>query len=132
MNKEELLDLANYLDTGKTATPLVMKCFPHCALGQSVRRHHPELGTVDVAIKASQEEHNRYGVDRNSDDYSFMFGSHWPNCPHLAAERIRYVAIHGAAPSRDQWDRFSKRQSFVPAYISESTLNTESVELVYA
>lgn len=109
MNKDNLLKMADYLDAGNFGGhQFHMPKYCDCVLGHAVcvfedglKAHIPDIMTASRRI---------FGIGADDEDWLFCFGSRWSDDPHAAADRLRYVAIHGAAPSKDQWERFHEPQ----------------------
>lgn len=95
---ENLNKMADYLDS-ESVGYFDMTNVVTCVLGHACRHIEHSNATQGASSRV-------FGVSYISAEGQFMFGSHWGTDPKAAAARLRYVAQHGAAPSRDQWDRF--------------------------
>jgi len=105
MNKENLLKMADHLESGKVGK-FDMRAYCDCVIGQSLRLIENRTGNFNYQwVQGSTRR--MFGIDPSTPTSDFCFGATWPNDPRLAAERLRYVAQHGDAPSGDQWHRFA-------------------------
>lgn len=97
IQKDRLNKMAGYLDKGPEGL-FCMRQYHCCVIGHVARA----LGIEGHAEWSAA--YTVFGLDGQA--AAFCFGSQWSNCPKAAAERLRYVAQHGDAPSNDQWERF--------------------------
>lgn len=103
MNKENLIKMAERLENNPPRY-LDMTNLETCVLGFASR-------TIDFQIPATSNLAAKiFGIEYSSDEGQFLFGSCRSNDPKARAAALRYVALHGAAPSRDQWPRFERVQ----------------------
>ena len=128
MNKENLNKMADHLD-GDGGSELNMRQFCNCVVGRSLRVIEHMKGNWNHQWVAGATE-RMFGIpdERWSPLWMFLFGGDWPNDPHLAAVRLRYVAQHGDAPSKDQWDRFRNVQAPAVAEVDEPEYKAEHEE----
>lgn len=106
MNIEALNKHADYLDGGDLVAPFIMDQCSNCALGHAIMVMEGKTDFWNNAWGLQGAAMRIFGIANLSLEADFLFDKDWPNDPHLAAERFRYVARHGAAPSKDQWKRF--------------------------
>lgn len=110
--KQNLIKLADHLDGGELSARFKMSMHACCALGHGIRLLEGKMGLRFDQEWVDGAALRLFGFTEGSDTGQFCFGSRWTNNtistddPHLAAVRLRYVAAHGSAPDRDQWDRF--------------------------
>jgi hypothetical protein len=133
MNKENLFNMADYLDGGLENFDMKVLC--NCVIGHAVRHfgHLNRQGLVKVSDYTCGEAMTEiFGIKPQTEAAAFCFGGHWGHKTggknsHAAAQRLRYVAIHGDAPDRDQWERFENPSYSVPVRFVETKKYQEAL-----
>jgi hypothetical protein len=128
MNTDNLNKMADYFDGGPKGY-FCMRQYCHCALGHSIRVLDEMKGNWNFQWVQGAAE-RLFGFRESDTKGQFLFSSQWIDNPKACAARFRYIALHGDAPSADQWDRFQFAPKVVEA--EEEIEEAEAEELVCA
>jgi hypothetical protein len=123
-NNDNLNKMADYFEGGPDG-PFNMLQYRCCALGHSIRELEQQKGDWDPQW-VQGASYRLFGFVEQANAGQFLFCSRWINDPAACAARFRYVALHGDAPSRDQWDSF---QTVPPVVEVEEKEEAEAEEL---
>jgi hypothetical protein len=104
MIKENLLKVADYLDSDKVEK-FDMRDYASCVVGHGCRIIEGREGYWNCQWVQGATM-RIFGIPSATPTAEFLFSANWTSDPKMAAVRLRYVALHGEAPSYDQWERF--------------------------
>ena len=136
MNKENLIKMAEYLEAGKFRRPFDMISYCSCVVGHSLavieEREKFEFHQVACATD------RMFGIEspdmerEATPTWMFCFSATWGTDAKAAAARLRYVALHGSAPSQDQWEKYKSFPVPVVEVEDEECLSTNTQTLIPA
>lgn len=126
VNSANLTFMAGWLEDNKPAD-FSMSHLNRCVMGKATSVFE-NRSPADCQFEYQYHSGSRiFGVAENTPTWIFCFGARWTNCVFAAAQRLRYVAIHGEAPDESQWPSFEKfpRAVVEPEDVEIETLGYE-------